>query len=159
LIAIGRCDRSRSAVWHQRDVERFAQRHARQRGHQGTLSMSYRRTITSLIESSAGANSSRRLVRYRFSTPEVARDRHTIAAWKLDSFRSNPVFLWAHDASEPPIGKVIELADNKGYLDGTVEYAERDVYPFADTIFQLVRGGYINAVSTSWEPVDWKHST
>jgi hypothetical protein len=105
------------------------------------------------------ANSSGRIIRYRFSTPEVARDQHTISAWKLDNFRQNPVFLWAHAGREPPIGKVIELDDNKGYLTGSVEYAEREVYPFADMVFQLVRGGYINAVSTSWDPIDWKFST
>jgi hypothetical protein len=105
------------------------------------------------------ANSSGRIIRYRFSTPAVARDQHTISAWTLDNYRMNPVFLWAHGSREPPIGKVIEVEDNKGYLDGSVEYAERDVYPFADTIFQLVRGGYINAVSTSWDPIDWKFTT
>ena len=105
------------------------------------------------------ASSSGRLIRYRFSTPEVARDRHTIQAWKLDNFRANPVFLWAHRSGEPPIGKVVEIADSKGYLDGTVEYAEAGIYPFADTIFQLVRGGYINAVSTSWDPIDYKFTT
>ncbi len=105
------------------------------------------------------ANSSGRIIRYRFSTPEVARDQHTISAWKLDNFQQNPVFLWAHAGREPPIGRVLEIDDNKGYLDGSVEYAERDVYPFADTVFQLVRGGYINAVSTSWDPLEWKFAT
>lgn len=119
--------------------------------------MSHHRTIAALVE--PRRNSSGRIVRYRFSTPAVARDGHTIAAWQLDNFRLNPVFLWAHDSREPPIGKVIELADNNGYLDGCVEYAERDAYPFADTIFQLVRSGYLNAVSTSWDPIDWSWST
>lgn len=119
--------------------------------------MKYARTITALIEPRR-ANSSGRIVRYRFSTPAVARDGHAIAAWRLDNFRLNPVFLWAHDSREPPIGKVIELADKNGYLDGTVEYAERDAYPFADVIFQLVRDGYINAVSTSWDPIEWSWS-
>jgi hypothetical protein len=105
------------------------------------------------------SNSSGRIIRYRFSTPQVARDLHTIAAWKLDNFRSNPVFLWAHDKKAPPIGKVVEVEDSKGYLDGSVEYVDRDTYPFADTIFQLVRGGYLNAVSTCWDPLEWKPTT
>jgi Escherichia/Staphylococcus phage prohead protease len=113
--------------------------------------MIFHRTIAPLVKP---AKSSGRIIRYRFSTPEVARDQHTIAAWKLDNFRQNPVFLWAHSTKDPPIGRVIELSDNKGFLDGSVEYAERDVYPFADVIFQLVRGGYINAVSTSWDPIE-----
>src|SRR5690348_6820069 len=106
------------------------------------------------------ANSSGRIIRYRFSTPKVARDQHTIAAWKLDNFRKNPVFLYAHDARGLPIGKVLDdLTDNGGYLDGSVEYAAREVHPFADTVLQLVRGGYVNAVSTSWDPLKWRFST
>lgn len=118
---------------------------------------------TSIIRGGGAAdltNSSGRIIRYRFSTPKVARDQHTIGAWKLDNYRKNPVFLWAHDTRGLPIGKVLDdLVDNDGYLDGSVEYAERDINPFADTVFQLVRGGYVNAVSTSWDPLKWKFST
>src|SRR5437016_2777821 len=86
------------------------------------------------------ANSSGRIIRYLFSDPSVARDRHTITGWTLDNFRANPVFLWAHQGKEPPIGKVVEIEDatRNGRLVGSVEYAERDLYPFADTVFQLV---------------------
>jgi HK97 family phage prohead protease len=104
------------------------------------------------------ANSSGRIVRYLFSDPSVARDNHTIRAWDLGNFKSNAVLLWCHDTSSPPIGKVVEIEDQKGYLRGAVEYADADVYPFADTIYQLVRGGYVNAVSVSWDPVEWEFS-
>lgn len=115
--------------------------------------MIYSRTTSAL------PNSNGRIIRYVFSTPAVARDQHTIQAWRLDNFRLNPVFLWAHQGKEPPVGKVIEVEDDKGYLTGSVEYAERDVYPFADTVFQMVRGGFLNAVSTSWDPIEWKFTT
>ena len=105
------------------------------------------------------ANSSGRMVRYLFSDTSVGRDQHTISGWQLDNFRRNPVFLFAHDASSPPIGRIADIQDSAGKLTGSVEYIERDVYPFADMIFQLVRGGYINAVSTSWNPIEWKFST
>lgn len=105
------------------------------------------------------ANSSGRIIRYLFSTPDVARDNHTIAHWQLDNFQRNPVFLWAHESKSPPIGKVVDLEDRAGRLSGSVEYADADTYPFADTIFRLVKGGYIHAVSTSWDPIKWKFST
>jgi hypothetical protein len=117
---------------------------------------SYRRAATGTADLE---NSSGRLIRYLFSDPSVARDNHTIAAWKLGNYERNPVFLWAHQSDEPPIGRVAEVVDQKGFLRGAVEYAERDVYPFADTIFQLVRGGFLNAVSVSWDPIDWSFST
>lgn len=116
-----------------------------------------------IVRSASGsvdlANSSGRIVRYVFSDPSVGRDGHTIASWKLGNFNRNPVFLWAHSSHEPPIGRVLDITDSNGKLTGSVEYATADEYPFADTVFKLVRGGYINAVSTSWDPIDWKFST
>lgn len=103
-------------------------------------------------------NSNGRMVRYTFSTPDVARDRHTIAAWNLANFNKNPVFLWAHESDKPPIGKIVDMVDNRGTLTGTVQYATAEEYDFADTIFRLVRGGYINAVSVSWNPLEWEWS-
>lgn len=105
------------------------------------------------------ANSSGRMIRYLFSDPSVARDNHTIQTWLVDNFNRNPVFLWAHDTKQPPIGRVVDIEQSNGLLRGTVEYMDRDVYPFADVIFQMVRNGYLNAVSTSWDPLKWKLSS
>ena len=48
-----------------------------------------------------------RRVRFVFSDGSVDRMGDTIAAdgWDLADFKRNPVALWAHDSSEPPIGK------------------------------------------------------
>lgn len=107
------------------------------------------------------ANSNGRLISYVFSDPSVARDDHVIAAnaWDLSNFLRNPVFLWAHDSDSPPIGRVVDIGTLGGQLRGTVEYVERDIYPFADTIFQLTKAGYINATSTSWLPIEYRFST
>ncbi len=34
----------------------------------------------------------------------------------------------------------------------------RELYPFADTVYQLARSGFLNAVSVSWDPIDWSFS-
>jgi hypothetical protein len=114
---------------------------------------------TSLIKPEFGESG--RLVTYTFSTPAVGRDLHTVArdAWQLANFELNPVFLWFHDDSQPPIGRVIDIGDVNGSLKGTVEYADRELSPFADMIYRMVKARYINAVSTSWQPISWKFST
>jgi hypothetical protein len=114
---------------------------------------------TTLIQPEFGESG--RLVTYTFSTPAVGRDLHTVApdAWQLDNFLRNPVFLWFHDDSQPPIGRVIDIGDVNGKLKGTVEYVDRDLSPFADMIYRMVKARYINAVSTSWQPIAWKFST
>ena len=118
--------------------------------------MKYSRT--SVAGATADAS---RAVNYVLSTAQVARDNHTInqAGWVLDNYRSNPVLLWCHDSSEPPIGRMSTVAVSSGALRGTVEYADAQTYPFADTIYRLVKGGFIHAVSVSWNPVKFSYST
>lgn len=101
-----------------------------------------------------------RVIRYVFSTGAVARDGHTINqnGWDFTGFDLNSVFLWGHDSGAPPIGKVIEKSVRNGTFGGAVQYIERDIYPFADMVFQMVKGRYLNAVSTSWMPIEWKWS-
>jgi hypothetical protein len=101
-----------------------------------------------------------RTVDYVFSDESVARDGDTIrtAGWDLAAYLANPVFLWAHDSSAPPIGKVIEIGAVGAELRGTVSYAEADEYPFADTIYRLTQGGFLNATSVSWLPRKWRQS-
>jgi HK97 family phage major capsid protein len=102
-----------------------------------------------------------RTIDYVFSDESIARDNHTIstAGWELDSFLQNPVFLWAHDANSPPIGRVVRIGAEGSKLTGSVRYADVDEYLFADTIFRLTKGGYLNAASVSWNPLDWRHTT
>ena len=44
--------------------------------------------------------------------------------WDLKNFKKNPVFLWAHNYVNPPIGRVKRIVkkDNKMYFD--VEFAD-----------------------------------
>ncbi|HJS88701.1 MAG TPA: HK97 family phage prohead protease [Steroidobacteraceae bacterium] len=93
-----------------------------------------------------------RTVDYLFSDESVGRDGHIVknSAWRLDNFNANPVFMFQHDDSVPPIGRVLNLRVAAGALRGSVRYAETE---FAETIYQLVRGGFLSAVSTSWQPI------
>jgi hypothetical protein len=101
-----------------------------------------------------------RTIEHILSDESVARDNHTIstAGWRLDNFRKNPVYLWSHDTSAPPIGRFLEIGPVGSQLRGTVKYAERDEYPFADTVFRLTKGGFINASSVSWLPIKWAYA-
>ena len=96
-----------------------------------------------------------RCIRYSFSDATVGRDMHTIQpeAWITDNFEANPVFLWAHQDDELPVGRVENLATQAGRLIGQVRYAE---HPFADAVYQMVKGGFLNATSTGWLPLEWR---
>ena len=95
------------------------------------------------------------------STEEV--DRHgdvvAVSGWKLEAYRKNPVFLWAHDYSRPAIGRCAEVWTAVGEtsrnpaLLAKVEFAPT---AFAQEVAKLYRGGYQKGVSVGFRPVRWE---
>ena len=87
------------------------------------------------------------------STNAVDRYREVIDPDGMDAknFRKNPVVLWAHDYSQPPIGKALWI---KKEGDGIVSKVK-----FADTargkeIFQLYKDGFMKAFSIGFIPME-----
>jgi len=107
----------------------------------------------------AAANS--RKIRFTFSdaTVDLAGDKIDPAGWDLKQFKQNPVALWAHQSDLPPIGRASNVTVQNGKLVGDIEFASADVYPTADTIYRLVRGGFLKAVSVGFKPLDWAFSS
>lgn len=74
--------------------------------------------------------------------------------WKLDNYMLNPVVLWAHKSDQPAIAKMVELGVKKAQsgidqLEGKMQFAVSE-YPFAETVFNLIVGGYQNAFSAGF---------
>lgn len=81
-----------------------------------------------------------------------------VAGWKLDNFQKNPVFLFAHRSDDPPIGKVVATKKELGAhpaLVQTIQFATKDIYPFADTMFKMYKGGFMNATSVGFMPIEF----
>mgnify|MGYP001378558787 CR=1 FL=1 len=89
------------------------------------------------------------------ATKEV-RDRQgeiiTIKGIDLKNFKASPVILWSHNHNDPPIGKATKINKKDDELHIRIEYATPEEYSFADTIFKLTKGGYINALSIGFLP-------
>lgn len=79
-----------------------------------------------------------------------------VDGWKLDNYLRNPIFLWGHRSGEPPIGKCVDLRieTNPPALVQKVQFADAATYPFADTIFKLYAGRFLNAVSVGFMPLE-----
>lgn len=58
----------------------------------------------------------------------------------------NPVVLYGHDYWGFPIGKTIKLKQQKNKMTARFQLAIEE-YDFAKTVYNLVKGGYLNAVS------------
>ncbi len=105
-----------------------------------------------LVSRLAGANAAARTVSFVLSTANEDRAGDTIdqSGWMLENYRANPVVLWAHDSRNPPIGKCSNVRVTARGLEGDVTFASADEYEFADTVYRLCKGGFINAGSVGF---------
>lgn len=102
-----------------------------------------------------------RQVRFRITTGAVDRMKDTIdpTGWDLKNWKANPVFLWAHQyggtAAGPglPIAKGVDIAADAKGLTAVAQFATRDQYEFADTVYQLILGGFLKATSVGFKPL------
>ena len=86
------------------------------------------------------------------STDEVDRHGDIIATrgWQLDSYKNNPVFLWAHDYARPVIGKATDVWAEPHSLMARMEFAPTN---FAREIASLYKAGYQRGVSVGFKPL------
>ena len=92
------------------------------------------------------------IIRGVFSTSDEDRHGEIVGkgSWVLDEYLANPVVLFAHNHSQPAIGKVVSLGYNEnGDLEGEIQFAVKE-YDFAKTIFNLYKGGYMKAFSVGF---------
>lgn len=80
-------------------------------------------------------------------------ERFVKGAWNLDSYRKNPVVLWAHDHLSPPIGRNIDLIEDDIGLKAVTEFdREGDV---SRQIFSLFERGFLNSFSVGFRRNDF----
>jgi HK97 family phage prohead protease len=113
------------------------------------------RTVSAVPKAVEGEE---RTFRFIFSDGSIDRMGDSIDAkgWDTDDFQKNPVALWAHDSSAPPIGRASNVSIDGKKLIGDITFAGPDVYPFADTIYRLVAGKFLNAVSVGFMPIRYE---
>jgi HK97 family phage prohead protease len=98
-------------------------------------------------------NDEKRTIEFVASDETVDRYGDVIrtSGWKVDNYLRNPVFLWGHKSTEPPIGKTVKLSIEKT-PPALVQMVEFATDPFSDRIFQLYKGGFLRAVSVGFRP-------
>lgn len=76
--------------------------------------------------------------------------------WMLDNYRKNPVVLFGHCYDELPIGKDtgVRLTDGRKLI-GRPQFAPREMNPLADSTYLMLLGGYLNASSVGFLPLEW----
>jgi hypothetical protein len=93
---------------------------------------------------------------------DETRDRNgdvvMVNGWRLEEYRKNPVFLWAHDYGSVPIGRGenVRKRMNPKRLEFDIQFPPKEVFPFADLIFELYKTKFINACSVGFIPEEWE---
>lgn len=80
-------------------------------------------------------------------------ERFARGAWDLANYMKNPVVLWAHDYGREPVGKAIEIREDEAGLIAITQFADT---VHAKEVFELIKGGYLNAFSVGFNPRNYK---
>jgi len=99
-----------------------------------------------------------RQIKFTISTSGVDRENDRLSAdgWSLKSYRKNPVVMFAHDYKQLPVARAVSITQKDGNLISTAEFATADLNPFADTVYRMIKGGFLNAVSVGFRPQKFK---
>ncbi len=88
-------------------------------------------------------------------TEDRAGDILRVAGWDTKEYMKNPVFLFAHNYRDLPVGKAIDVNPDLGskQLRFKIQFPSADEYAFGNTVYKMYRGGYIRAVSVGFKPI------
>ena len=105
-----------------------------------------------------GAGERRKM--FTISTGTVDRDNDTLAldGWDLKAYMTNPVVLWGHDSSSPPIGRSVEIGTDGEALKAVVEFVPGDmplVGEMAEMVFRMTDLGFLSACSVGFRPLEY----
>lgn len=91
------------------------------------------------------------------STRDIDRDEDIMdpRGVVLDDYRKNPVVMWNHDYSEPPIAKCVDISVTDEAITAKSVYSET---PRAEEIYQLKREGILQAASVGFVALDWVYN-
>lgn len=86
-------------------------------------------------------------------------DRHNenieTAGITYKDYMQNPIVLYGHDYEGLPIGKALKLTKQAGtQIKARFQLAVEE-YPFAATVYEMIKGGYLNAVSIGGIVREW----
>lgn len=101
-----------------------------------------------------------RILRFAISTNGVDRDGDVIApgGWDLRNYLKSPVVLWAHQYDQLPVGKASNVKVDGDRLMADVEFVPAETYAFADTVYRMLKGGFLGGTSVGFKPKTFKYN-
>lgn len=109
----------------------------------------YQATETKAVDDSRSL-----LVKISTSSPDRSRDIVIPSGAVFDNYLRNPVVALAHKYDGLSIAKTDELQITNEGIVAKVTFPEKGVYPIADTVYELYKGGFMNAWSIGFIPLE-----
>lgn len=100
----------------------------------------------------------KRQIEFIISTAAVDRygDIVEVKGWDLKAYKANPVVLFGHNSSIPPIGKAIKTWRDGDALRSIAEFMPQDISAFAHSIFRMYQEKFLRAVSVGFKPLKYE---
>lgn len=86
--------------------------------------------------------------------PDRENDAIAVDGWLLDSYRKNPVVLWAHQHDGLPIAKSPDVWPSNNQLRAKADFSDSyDINPMSRIVAQMLSRKLLNAASVGFRPV------
>lgn len=92
------------------------------------------------------------------SAPDRAGDVVEAGGWVLEPYLANPVVLWAHDDTRPPVARATRVWVEGDRLLFEAQFPPEGEHPFADLVYRLYQTGYLSAFSACFGPLVYEPS-
>lgn len=120
-----------------------------------------RKQVITAIEKGGGTTD--RSLTFIISTGSVDRQSDTVSAdgWDFTNYQKNPVVCWAHNYDMLPIAAASKVWKQGASIKASADFVPADmpvIGPFADAVFQMYKGGFLNATSVGFMPTAWEWS-
>ena len=95
------------------------------------------------------------VVKISTSSPDRSRDVVMPTGMMIDNYLRNPVVAAFHRYDKPAIGKTLEIQKTDDGVVAKVQFTPKGVSKTADQLYELYKGGFMNAWSIGFMPKKW----
>lgn len=110
------------------------------------------------VEKDADGNETR-TIPFTITTGARDRDRDVLdpKGWDTANYEKNPVILYGHQYRALPIGQTLSLQKMAKSIKAKALFVSGEIYEFADTVYQMVKGKFLRAASVGFMPQEWTY--
>lgn len=103
-------------------------------------------------ETKAAGENRRLIVTISTSNPDRSHDVVMPQGMVADAYNRNPVVAAFHRYDQPAIARTLSLTQTDNAIIAELEFLPKGIYPLADQLYEMYKGGFMNAWSIGFIP-------